>query len=75
MGNWFVKAQYLCSMQVDTNWYWNQHPQHHVITVPTCTILHPHLEYNAVTDVHAITKSARNSKQGVKNPHQDSLYV
>ena len=21
-----VKEQYLCFMQVDTNWYWNQHP-------------------------------------------------
>ena len=40
-GELVVKAQYICSMQVYTNWYWNQHPQHHVITVPTCTILHP----------------------------------
>ena len=30
-------------MQVDTNWYWNQQPNHHVITVPTRTILHPKL--------------------------------
>ena len=36
-----AKAQFLCFMQVDTNWYWNQHPQQHVITVPTRTILHP----------------------------------
>ena len=42
------KAQYLCSMQVDTNWYWNQQPKQHVITVPTRTILHPQLEVNAV---------------------------
>ena len=21
-----VKAQYICSIQVYTNWYWNQHP-------------------------------------------------
>ena len=25
-GELIVKAQYLCSMKVDTNWYWNQHP-------------------------------------------------
>ena len=25
-GEFFVEAQYLCSMQVDTNWYWNKHP-------------------------------------------------
>ena len=36
-----VKAQHRRCMQVDTNWYWNQHPQHHVITLPTSTILHP----------------------------------
>ena len=52
-----VKAQYLCSMQVDTNWYWNQHNQQHVIIAPTRKILHPRLEVNAVTDFHAIPKS------------------
>ena len=43
------KAQYLCFMHLDTNLYWNQHPQHHVVTFPTCTILHPRLEVIAVT--------------------------
>ena len=52
-----VKAQYLCSMQVDTNWYWNQQTKHDVITVPTLTILHPQLEVNAVTNFHAIPTS------------------
>ena len=42
-GELVFKAKYLCSMQVDTNWYWNQQPKHHVITVPTRTILHPQL--------------------------------
>ena len=36
-GELVVKAQYLCSIQVDTNWYWNQQPKQHVITVPTHT--------------------------------------
>ena len=45
-GKLVVKAQYLCSMQVDTNWYWNQHPQHDVITFPTRTIIHPRIEVN-----------------------------
>ena len=36
-----VKAQYICYMQVYTNWYWNQYPQQNVITVPTLTILYP----------------------------------
>ena len=52
-----VKEQYLYYMQVDTNWYWNQQPKQHVITVPTQTILHPQLEGNAVTDFHAIPTS------------------
>ena len=44
-------------MQVDTNWYWNQQSKHHVITVPTRTILHPQLEGYAITDFHAIPTS------------------
>ena len=27
-GELVVKAKYICSMQVDTNWYWNQQPKH-----------------------------------------------
>ena len=49
-GELVVKAQYLFSMQIDTNWYWNQQPKHHVITVSTHTILHPQLEVNVVID-------------------------
>ena len=26
-GGLVLKPQYLCSMQSDTNWYWNRHPQ------------------------------------------------
>ena len=52
-----VRSQYLCSIQVDTNWYWNQYPQQHITTVPTHKILHPKLEVNAVTDFHVIPKS------------------
>ena len=33
-GELVVKAQYICYMQVDTTWYCNQQPKHHVITVP-----------------------------------------
>ena len=65
-GKLFAKAQYIFSMQVDTNWYWNQHPQQHVITVPTFTILRPRLEVNAVTDFHAILKSVCNRTQAKK---------
>ena len=53
-GELVVNAKCLCSMQVDTNWYWNQQSKHHVITVPTRTILHPQLEVDAITEFHAI---------------------
>ena len=66
-GELVVKAQYLCSMQVDTNWYCNQQPIHHVITVPTRTILHPQLEVNAVTDFHEIPTSVCNRTQAKKS--------
>ena len=38
-GELVVKPQYLCSTQIDTNWYRNQQTKHHAITVPTRTIL------------------------------------
>ena len=53
-------------MQVDTNWYWNQQPKHHVITVPTSTILHPQLEVNAITDFPVIPTSVCSRKQSKK---------
>ena len=52
-----VKAQYICSMQVDTNWYCNQQPNQHIIIVPTRTILHSQLEVIAGTDFHAMPTS------------------
>ena len=54
-----VKSQCICSIQVDTNWYCNRHPQHHVPTVPTRIILHPQLEVNSIIDLHYIPKSVR----------------
>ena len=62
-GELVVNAKYLCSMQVDTNWYWHQQPKHHVIKVPTHTILHPQLEGDAITDFHSIPTSIRSITQ------------
>ena len=59
-GELVVKSQYLCSVQAYNNWYCNQHPQQHVITVQTRTILHTILEVNAVPYFHAIPKSVCN---------------
>ena len=66
-GELVVKAQYICSMQVDTNWYWNQQHKQNFITIPTPTILHPQLEVNAVTDFHAISTSVCNRTQAKKS--------
>ena len=73
-GELVVNAKYLCSMQVDTNWYWNQQSKHHVITMPTRTILNPQLEGDAITDFHAIPTSICSRKQA-KKTSQGSLYV
>ena len=66
-GELVVNEKYLCSMQVDTNWYWNQQPNNHVITVPTRTIIHPQLEVNAITDYHAIPTSICSRTQAKKS--------
>ena len=72
-GELVVEAHYLCSLQIDTNWYWNQQPKHHVITLTTCTILHPQLEVNAVTYFHAIPKSVCNRTQ--EKIHIKTAYI
>ena len=66
-GELFAKVQYLCSTQVDTNWYCNKHPEQHATTVTTRTILHPRLEVIAVTVFHAMPKSVCNRKQAKKS--------
>ena len=43
-GELFAKEQYLCSMQLKTNWYWKQQPLQHNIILTTRTILHPRLD-------------------------------
>ena len=66
-GELVVNAKYLCSMQVDTNWYLNQQSKHHVITVQTRTILHPQLEGDAMTDFYAILTSICSRTQAKKS--------
>ena len=73
-GELVVKAQYPCSMQVYTNWYWNQQTKQHVIAVPTRTILYPKLEVNVVTDFHVIPTGVSTRTQA-KNPYHDNLHV
>ena len=61
-----VNAQYICSMKIDTNWYWNQQPKHHLITVPKRTILHPQLAVNVITDFCSIPTSICSRTQAKK---------
>ena len=66
-GELVVNEKNIFSMQVDTNWYWNQQSKHHVITVPTCIILHPQLEGDAITDFHLIPTSICSRTQEKKS--------
>ena len=72
-GELVVKAQYISSVRVDTNWYWGPHPQQNVITVTTHTMFNPRLEVNEVTDFHDMPKIVCNRTQA-KNPYQYILY-
>ena len=74
-GELVVIAQYFCSMQIDTNWYWNKQPKNHVITVPTRTILHPQLEVNTITDFHAIPTSVCSRTQTKKNISRHPIFL
>ena len=60
-------------MQTDTNWYWNQQPKHHFITVPTRTIIHPQLEVNTVTYFHSIPTSLCTRTQAKKSISRQPL--
>ena len=42
--------------------------------MPTCTIIHPQLEVNAVIDSHAITKSVCNRTQAKKIISRQSIF-
>ena len=39
-----AKAQYICSMQESTDWYWKQQPLQHTIIFATRIIIHPCLD-------------------------------
>ena len=59
-GGLVSKAQFLCSMQENTNWYWKQQPLKHTIIVPTRTIPYPRLDVITIRYVHDIPKSVCN---------------
>ena len=69
-GELVVKAQYLCSMQENTNWYWKQQTLQHNIIVPTRTILHPHLDVIIIRYVQEIPKKIC-SRNKAKKQYKD----
>ena len=73
-GELVVKAQYLLSMQENTNWYWKKQALQHTIVFPTQTIFHPCLDVITIIYVQYITNNACNSIQE-KNPYKDVLLV
>ena len=56
-GELFVKAQYLFSMQENTNWYCKQQPMQQTIIVPTRTVLHPRLDVILIRYIQDIPKN------------------
>ena len=62
-GELVVKAKCLCYMKESTNWYWKKQPLQQNIMVPTCTILHPCLDFDRITYVQDIPKTVCNRIQ------------
>ena len=62
-GELVFKAQYICSMQENTNWYWKQQSLQHNIMVTTCTFIHLCIDVERITDVPDIPKTVCNRIQ------------
>ena len=73
-GKLFVKAQYICSMQVKNNGYWKQQPPQQNIIVPTRTILHPRLDVIIIIDVQDIPNNFCNRIQSKSHTKKSYLY-
>ena len=72
-GELVVKAQYICSIQGNTDWYWKQQPLQHTIMVPTRTILHPCLYVIKIIYVHDITKKLCSRNKEKKSIQRHSI--
>ena len=62
-----VKAQYRCSMQENTNWYWKKQPLQQTIIVTTHTILNPRLDVITIRYVQDTSKNICNRIQARKS--------
>ena len=72
-GELFVKAQYICYIQENTNWYRKQQPPQQNIISPARTFLHPRLDVVGITYVQYIPKNVCNRFQA-KKIHTNKSY-
>ena len=62
-GGLISKAQFLCSMQENTNWYWKHQPPQQTIICPSRTIIHARLDVITIQYVQDIPKNICNRIQ------------
>ena len=74
-GELVVKAQYICSMQENTNWYWEKQSLQQNIMVPTRTILHPCIDVVRIKYVHDIPKTVCNRIQSKKSIQRHPIFM
>ena len=73
-GELVFKAQYLCSMQENTNWYWKQQPLQHTIIPPTRTIIHARLHVIIIRYVQEIPRNLCSRKRAKINTKTSNYY-
>ena len=62
-GELFSKAQYICYMQENSNYYWKQQSLQHNTIVTTRTSIHQRLDVVIMRDVQDIPKNVCNRIQ------------
>ena len=67
VGELVFKAQYICSMQENTNWCWKEQPLHQTIMFPTRTILHSRVDVITIRYVQHTPKNICNISQEIKS--------
>ena len=70
-----VRAQYICSVQEITDWFWYQHPQQQFITVLAPTILNPRLDVIEITYATDIPKSVCNRTQTKQSISRHCIFL
>ena len=74
-GKFVDKAQYICSMQENTNCYWKQQPLQQTIIVSTRTILHTPLEVIIIRYVQDIPKKLCGRSEAKKSIQRHIIVV